>query len=150
MASRVTRLQWRSLEISNLLSESRGIWTFAMEWFFLATGMCSAAYLNKKAGTFGTLFTVLSLVIVFMCIFGFTAEVARLRFWMVATQINIAVAVLVGLLMLPVWLVWLGFKLKAIPAQEASDRFQAAFDGQHSANEVHHSPAGQGNELSHL
>jgi len=123
-----------------------------MEWFFLGCGMASAAYLNKKAGTFGTMFSVLSLMILFMAIFGFTAEVARLRFWVVASQINIAVAVLVGLLMLPVWLVWVGFKLKAMPAQEAEERFQVAFNSQHEGEIRPPNAAGASreNELSHL
>lgn len=55
-----------------------------------------------------------------MSVVGFGAEVARLQSWVIASEIDTFVAVFVGVILLPVWLAWVGVVLMGMEGQEFS------------------------------
>mmetsp|Transcript_3171 Transcript_3171/g.9246 ORF Transcript_3171/g.9246 Transcript_3171/m.9246 type:complete len:336 (-) Transcript_3171:426-1433(-) len=113
----------KGFEVSYILSQSRGVWLFAMEWWFLGFGMVTGAYINSRSKMLSFKWTVCSLLIAVMCVCGFAAEIARLQNWVVASEVDIAVAILVGFVFLPVWLVWVGVHLKSLREE---DKFSGA------------------------
>jgi hypothetical protein len=85
----------QALELSFLMTASRELWTMGMVWFFLLIGMSTAAYLNGRSGMLYSSWTLLSVLIAIMSFIGFIAEIGRLRFFLSAAALDIALAVLV-------------------------------------------------------
>lgn len=66
-----------------------------MLWFFFGVGLSTAIYLNARHGMLYKSWNVLTGLIVVLCFVGFLADVARLRWWMISTAIDISLTVLV-------------------------------------------------------
>ncbi|KAJ1622675.1 hypothetical protein T492DRAFT_846130 [Pavlovales sp. CCMP2436] len=112
------------MELSFLLTQSREIWVLGiwMLWFCFGMGIFTAGFQNAKHNMLKWGFNVLSGLLTVICFVGFLANVARLQWWRIATNIDIAVVVLVWFLMLPMWLTWIGIYLisqKADPRESA-------------------------------
>lgn len=80
-------------------------------------------------------FNYLSLAIAILCLAGFCSDVSRLKNWVTATQVDLALAVLVSLLALPLWMLWLGvFLVSQTDYVPASASAQAPPDGARSGH----------------
>jgi len=122
--------QIKSFEVSYVMTQSRGVWLFAMEWWFMGFGMITACFLNARSKILSVKWTVCSGLIACMSILGFAAEILRLRNWVTASEIDVAVAILVGFILLPVWLVWVGAHLKNL-REEAKEFVSIPISGPH-------------------
>ena len=62
--------------------------------------------------------TFLTVVIALLAFIGFLAEVGRLRWFMAAAALDIAIAILVSFFFMPIWLVWTGIYLLSRRAKD--------------------------------
>mmetsp|Transcript_3827 Transcript_3827/g.10762 ORF Transcript_3827/g.10762 Transcript_3827/m.10762 type:complete len:446 (+) Transcript_3827:43-1380(+) len=107
-----------ALELSYFMTQSRGVWFFALEWWFLGAGMLTAAYLNARSGLLSTGWTVISVLIALASVVGFTAEVGRLVNFRLFVTINTVAAVVTTMVLLPIWLIWAGRHLQGLSGKE--------------------------------
>jgi hypothetical protein len=77
------------------MTNSRELWMMGMTWLFLLFGFATAAYLNARTRMLYTAWTVLTVLLACMAFVGFISEVGRLKWYMAAASLDIAVAVLV-------------------------------------------------------
>ena len=106
----------QSLEIAFMVGQSRTVWLFAMDEMLLTIGLATCAFLVYTArghsAPFASGFAHLSVVIAFVALVGFIFHVARLFSWRAMMTATAVATGLVYLVLLPVWLVWLGVQLR--------------------------------------
>jgi len=106
----------QALEIAFMVGQSRTVWLFAMDELLLFIGWGTAAFLiftmrghdqplPKGLGC-------LALVGCVIALFGFGFHVARLFSWRVMMYAAAITTTIVYMLVLPVWLIWLGICLR--------------------------------------
>lgn len=115
------RLQLEGLEISYMMTNSREMWMMGMVWFFLMAGMATAAFLNARSNLLYSSWTFLTVLISMLSFIGFLAEVGRLRWFTASAALDIALAVLVSFVFLPIWMAWTGIFLVAIRAKDFTE-----------------------------
>mmetsp|Transcript_43524 Transcript_43524/g.100702 ORF Transcript_43524/g.100702 Transcript_43524/m.100702 type:complete len:145 (+) Transcript_43524:66-500(+) len=122
------------------MTNSREMWMKAVVWVFLGVGMSTAAYLNGRSNMLYSSWTFLSVLIALLSFIGFLAEVGRLKWFLEAAALDIALAVLVSFFLLPIWMVWTGVYLLNIRDKEFTEG-----PGIRGVNEIPvHGPQGNG------
>jgi len=108
----------QTLEIAWLVASARTVWLFALDELLLTIGWATVAFLVYTSRGHGAQplsrnwahLSVLGAIIAFI---GFACAVARQVEWMTMDYAATVANVLVYLLLLPIWLGWLGQQLRA-------------------------------------
>lgn len=117
-------LGWRSLEV-NHITGSGFIWFVdAFEWLclsglFICTFFSVSIWRKDDATTFGARWNSLSLFMGLLCILEFVAEILRFEGFKTFGPIAMVYAVLNRLILMPVWLISLGFILPRAVLKQA-------------------------------
>lgn len=106
---------WKTLEVTSMLANGMMLWIDALEWLALFSVLV-LIYVSLKTerindATLSSSWACLGLVIGLLCFFDFAAELMRSIDFMTFATISIAISTINTLLLLPIWLVWLGFQL---------------------------------------
>ena len=113
---------WRSLEVTWIVSHGMVVWIDAVEWLFLAGIMFMVYASVRSSGVTESPFTQnwarLSLLIGFVCFADFAADLLRLESWRTFMAIAQLLAAINRLILLPLWLFWLGRSLTKLHGED--------------------------------
>ena len=108
-----------ALEISYQMTNSRTLWLYSADRLLLAASLGVYFFcvrtskphvpVSRPHATFG-------LCLAFVCLVGFALDVMRFVSWTIAAYLGF-VTLLIDLIMLPIWLVWLGCVLRSVSEQ---------------------------------
>jgi len=107
----------QTLEIAWMVASARTVWLFALDELLLTIGWATVAYLvytsrGHAAQPLSRAWAHLSVVGAIIAFVGFGCAVARKVDWMTMDYAATVATVLVYLLVLPIWLAWLGQQLR--------------------------------------
>ena len=107
---------WRVLEIAYFLLEGTLLWIDAVEWLFLSA-MLTLLYISVRSHQerlLGIRWARLGLVMAFLCFVDFASDILRFQSWRTFSMVALGITVISRLILLPIWLVWLGRQLYSI------------------------------------
>eukprot|EP00543_Licmophora_paradoxa_P001207 CAMPEP_0202449714 /NCGR_PEP_ID=MMETSP1360-20130828/8431_1 /ASSEMBLY_ACC=CAM_ASM_000848 /TAXON_ID=515479 /ORGANISM="Licmophora paradoxa, Strain CCMP2313" /LENGTH=316 /DNA_ID=CAMNT_0049067741 /DNA_START=38 /DNA_END=988 /DNA_ORIENTATION=- len=107
---------WRALELVVILTDGLTLWIDAFEWIALFFVMIllyfSVGTQTDEQRGLDMWWARLGLFIGFMTFVDFAIEILRLEDWRTFSQIALAVSFINTVLLLPMWLIWLGFSIQ--------------------------------------
>mmetsp|Transcript_5595 Transcript_5595/g.8103 ORF Transcript_5595/g.8103 Transcript_5595/m.8103 type:complete len:307 (+) Transcript_5595:44-964(+) len=112
---------WKALEIVFIITEGIVVWIDAFEWislfFVLILLYFSVGTQMDDQRKLDMWWARLGLFIGFLTFVDFAIDVLRLEDWKTFTQIAIAISFFNTVLLLPIWLIWLGFSMHTVLPQ---------------------------------
>lgn len=107
---------WRVLEMIHLVTRGLLLWIDAAEWLFLSA-IFTLLYLSvvqAEACHFARNWARLGLAIALLAFIDFASEVLRLKSWRTFSFVAIFISWISRLLLMPIWLLWLGKQLSRV------------------------------------
>jgi hypothetical protein len=107
------KIGWRTLQVVHLVVRGMILWVDAVEWLALF-GISVLLFVSIQSQTERLLslpWASFGLVMGLLCLIDFAADILRLESWRSFSAIAFWITMLNRLVLLPVWLVWLGYQL---------------------------------------
>lgn len=120
------KIGWRTLQLAHLVVRGMILWVDAVEWLALF-GISVLLFISIHSQTERLLslpWASVGLVMGLLALIDFAADILRLESWRSFSEIAFWITMLNRLIILPVWLVWLGYQLpkaKELAATRRSD-----------------------------
>jgi len=137
---------WRALEIAWMTSQGTRLWVDAIDWLFLSLSLVLVArsvWLSERDGAsvFSPKWAALSAAIGSLALVDFVAETARFAGdWRDFSIAAAFISMLNSLVLLPVWILWLGVELPRARGEVIEDPLKRAHRSSSSADRA--GPAG--------
>lgn len=140
----------QSLEISYIMVHSRTLWLYAMDRLLFATGIVVASCLTYSTKQLSPGHAHLGLFAAFLAVLGFSFEVSRFVDWEVFVEAGLALQALLDGVILPIWLVWLGWQLRGVSDRGGAIPYERQGGGAASTRQQERSTAelGMGVEVT--
>ena len=115
-------LGWKALEVVFMAVQGFLLWVDAAEWLFLSLIFLLVFFsIRRKPQGLRRLFSIqwgaFGLVVSFMCLLDFAADVLRFKSWLTFTSVAMITSIINRLILFPIWLIWLS---RQIPKADAS------------------------------
>jgi len=112
-------LGWKVLEVTYTILNGMTLWISAYEWMSIFVIMVILFFTVRAENkytreTFGMKWAFLGLVIAFLGLLEFVAEILRLRTWLTYMKISFVLSMINSLIFVPTYLIVLGRQLPAI------------------------------------
>jgi hypothetical protein len=120
------KIGWRTLQVVHLVMRGMILWVDAVEWLALF-GISVLLFVSIHSQTERLLslrWAAVGLVMGLLALIDFAADILRLESWRTFSEIAFFITMLNRFVVLPVWLVWLGYQLpraKELAATRRSD-----------------------------
>jgi len=102
---------WRTLEIAYLSVEGMWVWLDAIDWL-LFSGICILLFVStRKGGLFRVSWSYMCLVLAAFAFYDFIAGILRIQSWQIWSAVMFSLSSANRLILVPIWLIWLGFQL---------------------------------------
>jgi hypothetical protein len=120
------KIGWRTLQVVHLVVQGMTLWVDAVEWLALLgiSVLLFVSIHSEKERLLSMPWASVGLVMGLLALIDFAADILRLESWRTFSEIAFWITMLNRLVLLPVWLVWLGYQLpsaKELAATRRSD-----------------------------
>ena len=124
---------WRTLEMISLITRGLLLWIDAAEWLFLSAifTLIFLSVLKTEVTILSKGWARLGLVIALLAFCDFSSEVLRLKSWRTFSFVAIFISWISRLLLMPIWLLWLGRQLTRVRLDQAGTSGISASGGAH-------------------
>lgn len=113
---------WRVLEMITIVTRGFLLWIDAAEWLFLSAIFTLLYVSTFSAGVFSRGWARLGMLIALLAFVDFSSEVLRLKSWMTFSLVAVLISWVSRLLLMPIWLLWLGRQLVRVRAEATAKR----------------------------
>jgi hypothetical protein len=107
------RIGWRTLQVAHIVVRGMTLWVDAVEWLALF-GISVLLFISihtQKERLLSLPWASVGLVMGLLALIDFAADILRLESWRTFAEVAFWITMLNRLILLPVWLVWLGYQL---------------------------------------
>ncbi len=101
----------QSLEIAYMLSNSRELWLFTIEWLFLGIGVCSASVTVYETDMFSRWWGHLGVGVSTVAFLEFSFGILRFTSWRTFSLVSMVTEIGLAGVLFPLWTLWMGCEL---------------------------------------